>query len=89
MAEPIRIDEWLRALEELQARQVEGFSTADLVVATGLSSKTVQEKLKALVASGRVVYVGTRTGQSINGRVTQIPVYRMVEEAKDVTGRAG
>jgi len=82
MAEPIKVDEWLAALEALESRSVEGFSTEELAEATGVSVKTTLSRMKALVRAGRLRYAGGRRCVGIDGRSKTTPVYQLVQEGK-------
>ena len=57
-----------------------GLTAKELVAQSrGQSLKTVQDKLKALIAAGRIV-VGSRVDTDATGRRIRVPVYRMKTE---------
>ena len=59
----------------------EGMTAQELASASSQPLKTVQSRLKALLAEDRVV-TGFRTDLDARGRRTRIPVYRMKTEAR-------
>jgi hypothetical protein len=86
-----RVDEWLRVLEQGRdvATDPEGFTAAELIEATGFSSRWIYELLRQWSTNGGVEHVGHRRGLSINGRAKQIPVYRLKQVQPSAAHRAG
>lgn len=88
MASTIRMDEWAKALEELESRSAEGFTTEEMSEATGYSVKTTLLRIAALMRAGKLRMAGARTGRGINGRLKHTPVYQLVQEANGDKPRA-
>lgn len=82
MSDRITASEWLKALHDLSARSVDGFTMLELSEAAGYSVTTTRLKLAALIRAGKAAYVGVRAGTSSNGRTIYSPVYQLVKEGK-------
>jgi predicted ArsR family transcriptional regulator len=87
MADPIRVDEWLKALAELENRSAEGFTSEELAAATGVSVKTALARMRALIKAGRLRHAGRRRCVGVDGRPNFTPVYQMVQGGHDKARR--
>jgi hypothetical protein len=65
-------------LERISQAAPDGFSVAEMCEAVNHGPKWCCEKLRKLMAAGRVEYAGNRPVKRIDGRAGNVPVYRMV-----------
>lgn len=82
MSESITLDEVLDELSRLKHSTDEGpagFTCRELAGAIGAHANA-QGRLKELVRSGRVAFVGQRNELNIAGRRCRVPVYRVVKK---------
>ena len=85
----ITTDEWLAELERLQAelaRGDDGMTTQEIMAIMDIppgrgGELNVRVKLRAWIAAGRVV-AGRAPRRTISGKMTTVPVYRFVKQAK-------
>ena len=77
MAEPIREDEWLAALEAMQQRPDDpGLTCVELSELWGCSTRTALARLRQLHRTGRLTG-GRKMVEGIDGRRSQVPCYRL------------
>ena len=71
-------DVWLKALEQISLKpEVEGFTTAEIQQATGLSRKHIAEKIKLLIQTNKCVLSDVKKyARSIDGRCVPTPTYK-------------
>lgn len=83
MASPISVGEWQKALEELESRQVDGFTTIEAAEALGMPLRRTREQMSALFRAGRIRLAGMRRVPRMDGRMDNMPVYQWVQESKN------
>lgn len=71
----INFSEVLRDLEALQSAQPEGFTTREMMQATGRSDKWCRERLRILIGSGKVRFNGKKKIETIAGGACLTNVY--------------
>jgi hypothetical protein len=81
--ESITLDEWYKALEEIQQRPgAKGFTSSDVSDASGCSQSLARQRIRSLILAGRAKHVGMRGSKRIDGRPTTIPVYALTKGKK-------
>lgn len=71
----VSFDAVLAEIERLSAAQPEGFSVEEMAHVTKMHPKTCREKLRKLMAAGKVRFNGKRTTHRIDGERCRVPVY--------------
>lgn len=66
------------AAQEPEEDGPEGFTSSDLLKASGWGRSKVRDTLREMVEDGRVEYVGDRTSTRVDGKACRRPVYRYV-----------
>ncbi len=72
----IRADEWLKELERLTSRNDDGMTTSEMSDATGMSRRTIGERLRKAHRLGWVK-VGWRREVRLDGKTHEVPVYKI------------
>jgi hypothetical protein len=74
----INFAEVLRDLSDLADRQPEGFTTREMVEATGRSDQWCRNRLRILISNGTVRHNGKKNIQTISGTLFPTNVYVIV-----------
>jgi len=74
-------DEWLTELEKAQSHSDDGNTTEEIAEALKCSKTRVAKILKVAHRSGSLI-VGKRFINAIDGRIVQVPVYKVKKRKK-------
>jgi hypothetical protein len=74
-------DEVMGAIREINNGDSKaGFTVAQMAAQSGYNPHWCREKLRGLIDSGRVRYVGKANATTIDGRTCKVPLYQLVEQ---------
>lgn len=78
----ITVEEWLKELSKLGAKNAEGFTTEEAAEKYGRSVHRTRLQMKKAFTAGLLELAGFRGVIRMDGRPTQVPVYRVVRKGK-------
>jgi hypothetical protein len=73
--------EQIRSLiEKLSEETKKGFTTREMMLATGYNVKWCRNKIRTLIDNGQAECIGTDYRTGIDGQRHRVPVYRLVKK---------
>ena len=78
----IKEDEWLAELGKVRFVNSGGASMQEIADKWGICGRSAALRMKQLKRAGCVVHSGYRNGESLDGKRTRVPLYKIVRGKK-------
>ena len=76
------MDEILKEINRIKSEKIDGFTTRDMMDATGRCDNWCRQKIADLIRSGKAELSGKVRRPTIDGKTYLLPVYRIIDNDK-------